>query len=262
VRPSVGNHPISWWAVKRVSEYSGRINLWLAGGFCGLYALYIVAGAHWPDWMGRRIFQLCDEAGGVAALTTGLVLLAAVPAAFQYGLWDSSVQDRCRRLELLLLTDLGPRDYWNAAAAAAWARGRGYFLVALVLWAAALFGGRLSPGAAVSAIACGALLWALYFALGFRAFARGAQANGLGLLLTVGLPLAAYGLTRIHIPLLGSWMPPGMVYSAGAGHGLAWLAGPLVVAVLTIGVARHSLAVCDTRLRQWYDLHHGNKVMS
>src|SRR5262249_26926283 len=32
-RPPVGDHPLSWWAIKRVSEYSGRINLWLAGGF-------------------------------------------------------------------------------------------------------------------------------------------------------------------------------------------------------------------------------------
>ena len=32
-RREVGDRPLRWWAVKRVSEYSGRINLWLAGGF-------------------------------------------------------------------------------------------------------------------------------------------------------------------------------------------------------------------------------------
>src|SRR5262249_53622262 len=130
-RPAVGNQPLSWWAVKRVTEYSGRINLYLAGGFCLLYALYVLAGDPWPVWMGRRIFQMCDMAGGAAILGAALVVLAAVPAAFQYGLWDSSVQDRCRRLELLLLTNLQPRDYWDAAASAAWVRGRGYFLTAV-----------------------------------------------------------------------------------------------------------------------------------
>src|SRR4051812_41481041 len=100
--------------------------------------------------MGRRIFQMCDTVGGAAALASALVVLAAVPAAFQYGLWDSSVQDRCRRLELLLLTSLRPRDYWDAAAAAAWVRGRAYFFVALLLWGAALMGGRLRLSEAVA----------------------------------------------------------------------------------------------------------------
>jgi hypothetical protein len=262
-RPAVGDQPLSWWAVKRVSEYSGRINLYLAGGFCLLYALYIVAEGHWPAWMGRHIFHLCDSQGGVAALTTSLVLLAAVPAAFQYGLWDSNNQDRCRRLELLLLTELGPRDYWNAAAAAAWRRGRGYFLTALLLWSAALIGGRLTAGAAAVAVASGVLLWGLYFSLGFRAFARGRQANGLGMLLTVAMPLAAVGLARIGWPLAGAWLPPGMVYRAGTGATTtAWLLGPCLIAGLTLLVARRSLARCDERLRQWYDEHAGSKVMS
>src|SRR5579862_7858155 len=119
---------------------------------------------------------MVDSAGGVAGLTTGLVLLAAVPAAFQYGLWDSNAQDRCRRLELLLLTRLEPRDYWNAAAAAAWKRGRGYFAIALMLWCAAALAGRMTFTQLLVAVAVGETLWGLYFALGFRAFARGARA--------------------------------------------------------------------------------------
>jgi hypothetical protein len=262
-RPAVGDGPLRWWAVRRVSEYSGRINLWLAGGFGLLYALYTVAGDHWPAWLGRRVFQLCDGVGGVAGLATALVLLAAVPAAFQYGLWDSSTQDRCRRLELLLLTDLRPRDYWDAAAAAAWRRGRGYFGIALLLWGAALAGGRLAPTEAVAAVAAGVLLWGLYFALGFRAFARGAQANGLGLLLTVGLPLAAFALARLGWPLLGHALPPGAVYRAGAGPTApAWLLGPMLAAGLTVVVARRALARCDAQLRRWYDENHGRKVLT
>ena len=128
--------------MKRVTRYSGRINLWLAGGFGLLYALYTAAGPNWPAWMGQRVFQIFDRMGGVPGLATGLVVLAAVPAAFQYGLWDSNAHDRCRRLELLLLSRLEARDYWNAAAAAAWKRGRGYFGVALLLWASAVVAGQ------------------------------------------------------------------------------------------------------------------------
>ena len=71
-----------------------------------MYAAYIVAGDAWPDWLGSQVFVTFDQMGGVPAMAAALVVLAAVPAAFQYGLWDSSAQDRCRRLELLLLTDL------------------------------------------------------------------------------------------------------------------------------------------------------------
>ena len=133
VGPSMGDRPLSWWAVRRVSEYSGRVNLWLAGGFGVLYALYTVAGPLWPNWTGRRVFMIFDETGGVPVWATALVVLAAVPAAFQYGLWDSNLQERCRRLEVLLVTRLSAFDYWHAAAAAAWRRGRGYFAVALLL---------------------------------------------------------------------------------------------------------------------------------
>jgi hypothetical protein len=262
-RPPVGDRPLAWWAVKRVSEYSGRINLYLAGGFCLLYAGYIIAEPHWPAWMGRRIFEMCDSAGGAAMLASALVVLAAVPAAFQYGLWDSSAQDRCRRLELLLLTRLGPRDYWEAAAAAAWRRGRGYFFVAVGLWLAAWVGGRLSGPTALVAVCSGGLLWGLYFALGFRAFSRGSRANGLGMLLTIGLPAFAVALARGGLSLFGDWLPPGMVYRAATGPLSAWaLGGPLAIAALTLVVSRRSLAQCDERLRHWYDGHHGNKVMS
>jgi hypothetical protein len=259
-RPAVGERPLAWWAVKRVGRYSGRINLWLAGGFASAYAIYLAAGTHWPAWLGKRVFEVCDDLGGVAGLAAGLAVLAAVPAAFQYGLWDSSAQDRCRRLELLLLTRLEPRDYWEAAAAAAWRRGRGYLAVAVLLWAAAVVGGRMGLAQALGALAAAVLLWALYFAVGFRAFARGRQANGLGLLLTVGLPLAAFSLTRLGMPALGAVLPPGMVHAAHRGASLAWLVGPVAAAGLTLTAARYSLRHADAELRRWYDCHHGQKV--
>jgi hypothetical protein len=261
-RPTVGTRPLSWWAVRRVSEYSGRINIWLAGGFGVLYALYTVAGPHWPGWLGRNVFHMADQAGGIPALAAALVVLAAVPASFQYGLWDSSAQDRCRRLELLLLTHLDGRDYWDAAGAAAWRRGRAYFGIAVVLWTAAVAAGQLPLSQAVAALAAAVLLWGLYFALGFRAFARGIQANRLGTLLTLGLPLAAIGLYRAGWPTLAALLPPGGVYSAGTGSpALALLAGPLLAAGLTLVVARRTLGQCDLELRRWYERHHGQKVL-
>jgi hypothetical protein len=207
------------------------------------------------------VFELCDSAGGVAGLTTGLVVLAAVPAAFQYGLWDSNAQDRCRRLELLLLTRLGPEDYWDAAAAAAWKRGRGYFAVAILLWIAAAISGRMAVPQVLVAAAVGVLLWGFYFALGFRAFARGARANGAGIVLTVGLPLAAFVLARADLPAFAELLPPGGMFRAAAGSvSSAGLAGTVLAAGLSVVVARRSLTECDAELRRWYDRHCGSKV--
>jgi hypothetical protein len=262
-RPAVGNRPLAWWAVKRVSEYSGRVNLWLAGGFAVLYAAYTVAGDAWPAWLGKQVFVVFDQIGGVPAMTAALVILAAVPAAFQYGLWDSNAQDRCRRLELLLLTDLDARDYWEAAAAAAWRRGRGYFAVALLLWGALVVAGRVEVGQALAALACGVVVWGCYFALGFRAFARGMQANSLGLILTVGLPLIACVLFRSDWTALAALVPPGSVYLSTASSASAeWLPGPLLAGGLALSLGRWTRRRCVEDLRRWYDLHHGQKGLS
>jgi hypothetical protein len=261
-RGDIGDRPLSWWAVKRVSEYSGRVNLWLAGGFGLIYAAYTVAGGYWPDWLGRRVFEILEELGGVSVVATGLVVLSAVPAAFQYGLWDSNAQDRCRRLELLLLTDLDASDYWQAAAAAAWRRGRGYFFVAALLWFAAVLAGRIDLLQACGALAAGVALWGLYFALGFRAFSRGMQANGLGSILTMGLPLLVVGLARAGWPALAALVPPGSVFYAADGPRNAWwAAGTVLSAVLTLIWSRFALENCDRELRRWYELHHGSKIL-
>ncbi len=260
-RGHIGERPLSWWAVKRVTEYSGRVNLWLAGGFGLVYAAYTVAGADWPSWMGRRVFEIVEGVGGIPAIATGLVVLSAVPAAFQYGLWDSNAQDRCRRLELLLLTGLEPGDYWHAAAAAAWRRGRGYFFVAVILWGAAAWAGRMSVGQVIGVLTASAMLWMLYFVLGFRAFTNGMQANGLGSLLTLGLPLAAFALSRAGWPLLAALLPPGTVYAAATQPPAVWCLGPVLSAALALLLARQALTHCDRDLRRWYELHHGQKLL-
>jgi hypothetical protein len=261
-RGVIGDQPLAWWAVRRVTQYSGRINLYLAGGFGLLYAVYLVAGPYWPTWLGRHIFTIVDGVGGVAGLAAAMVVLSAVPAAFQYGLWDSSAHDRCRRLEPLLLTNLTGKDYWHAAAKAAWKRGRGYFAVAVLLFAAAGISGQAGVIQLLAALSAGVVLWALYFALGFRAFSRGQQANRLGMLLTVGLPLAAIALSRAGWPFLAAMLPPGAVYYWAAGPAPAvWLLGVLWAGVVALVIARISRTRCETELRSWYGQHHGTKVL-
>jgi hypothetical protein len=262
LRSSPGEQPLSWWAVRRVTQYSGRVNLWLAGGFGVLYALYTVAGASWPSWMGRQVFVVFDQAGGVPVWAAALVVLAAVPAAFQYGLWDSNTHERCRRLELLLLTRLTAVDYWRAAALAAWRRGRGYFCVAVLLWAAAVLRGAIGVEQGLAALATGIILWGLYFALGFRAFSRGMEANLLGLALTLGLPGLAFVFRQFGWPTLAALVPPGsLYYAAGFAPSLAWVLGGILSALAALLVARLALVQCDGELRRWYDQHHGQKVL-
>jgi len=261
-RGTVGDHPLSWWAVKRISEYAGRANLWVAMGFGLLYAAYTIAGPHWPSWLGRLVFDMVKvQMGGIPVLTTALVVLAAVPAAWQYGLWDSNAHDRCKRLELLLLTGLEPRDYWDAATAAAWRRGRGYFWVAGILWLAALVSGQANLPQVLAAVAASVLLWTLYFALGFRAFARGMQANGLGSLLTLGVPTVTYVLFVRGWPALGALLPPGSVFSALQGMPASWVIGPLAMGAGALWLSRRTLASCDADLRRWYDLNHGQRMV-
>jgi hypothetical protein len=259
-RTPVSQRPLAWWAVRRVMEYSGRINLWLAGGFAVLYAAYILAGPHWPPWLGQQVFVVFDNGGGVPVLATVLVLLASVPAAFQYGLWDSNAADRARRLELLLLTQLEAKDYWEAALAAAWRRGRGYFAIALLLWLVGVFAGKMDLAQMLVAAAAAVVLWGLYFAIGFRAFARGLQASSLGLMLTVGLPLAALVAYQGEWRELAVLLPPASVYQPANGPPLSWLPGPLLGGTVALMLTRFSLRHGDRELRRWYDAHHGNRA--
>jgi hypothetical protein len=254
--------PLTWWAVRRVREYSGRVNFWLAGGFGLLYALYTLAGDRWPAWLGRQIFQICEQVGGVPVWATALIVLAAVPAAFQYGLWDSNRQERCRRLELLLLTGLGAGDYWQAAAAAAWRRGRGYFGVAVLLWGAAAVAHPTALPQAVAGLAAGVLLWGLYFTLGFWAFSRGIQAANLGLGLALGLPALTVCAGRFGWPALAGSLPPGSIYYAARPAVVwPWLLGATMCGLGMLLIGRWTRSHCEQALRAWYDKHHGAIVL-
>lgn len=256
-RPRIGRQPLRWWAVQRVSRYSGRINLWLATGFTLAYSAFLLAGPWWPAWLGSQVFRTFESLGGVPMITTALVLLAAVPAAFQYGLWDHNAQDRCRRLELLLLTELDGRAYWDAAFAAAWRRGRGYLILALLLWFAAACSGTYGPADVIAAVATAVLIWGLYFSLGFWAFARGVEATQLGLILTLVLPLASFVLHRFVGPQAAALLPPGALFMARQVS-LLWSASVLLAGIAALAVTQRCLAHCDASLRRWYDRNHGN----
>ncbi len=257
----VGNRPLSWWAVKRVMEYGGRVNLWLAGGFGLTYAVYLMAGDAWPPWLGRLVFQLFEKWGGAAAVAAAMCVLAAVPAAFQFGLWDATVTDRCKRLELLLLTDLDARDYWHASLSAAWRRGHHYLYVAELLWVALAVSERVAWYECVAAAVGGAVLWMFYFAVGFRAFCTGNQASGVASLLTLGLPLLLFALLRAGFTELAGLVPVGACYLPAAGEmGVGWVAGVALMGAATVYLTRRGLTRCDAELRAWYDANQGRKT--
>lgn len=254
----IGTRPLAWWAVRRVREYSGRVNLWLAGGFSLAYAAFLVAGDAWPAWMGRLVFQMFENWGGAPMIATALVVMAAVPAAFQYGLWDPTAQDRVRRLELLLLTDLGGRDYWHASLAAAWSRGRGYLFASTVLWLALGASGRNEWGEVLAAALGGAVVWAFSFAVGFRAFATGNQSSGLASLLTLGLPFLLFVLVRAGLTEAANLVPAGLCYTP-LRDGVTgwWVVGMLLTISVTVTLGRLGLTRCDADLRRWLDRNQG-----
>ncbi|MCU0705760.1 MAG: hypothetical protein MUF18_17470 [Fimbriiglobus sp.] len=256
----IGDRPLSWWAVRRVMEYSGRVNVYLAGGFALVYAAYMVAGDAWPAWMGKLVFQLVEMWGGAAALATGLCVLATVPAVFQFGLWDSTVQNRCKRLELLLLTDLSGHDYWHASLSAAWKRGWGYFAIAGLLWVAMAVSGRAEWWGVLAAVVGSAVVWAFGFAFGFRTFSTGKQTNGLASLFTLGLPLALVAMVKFGLTEFAGLIPAGLTYSPLAfGVNWSWWVGLVALSAGTVWLTRTGLQNCETELRNWYDANQGKR---
>ncbi len=257
----IGDRPLSWWAVRRVMEYSGRVNVWLAGGYSIVYAVYIVAGDNWPPWMGRVVFQIFDGWGGAPMVATAMCVMAAVPAAFQFGLWDPSPSDRCKRLELLLLTDLEGKDYWQASLAAAWKRGRGYLIIASVLWLALAIAGRVAWYDSLAAAFGGVALWAFSFAVGFRAFCSGRQASGIALLLTLGMPLLLFVLLRAGFNTLAAFVPTAACYlPLKTGLTASWVAGFDMLLAATWWLTRSGLMKCEPELRQWLSDNQGRRT--
>lgn len=261
----IGERPLSWWAVRRVMEYSGRVNLWLAVGFSLIYAAFLIAGDQWPSWMGKSVFMLFEKWGGAAGVACALSVLAAVPAVFQFGLWDPTIQDRCRRLELLLLTELEPEDYWHASISAAWKRGRGYFLGAGVLWLALGVSGRNSWDEVLAAATGAVVLWSFSFAVGFRSFCTGAYGSGIASLLTLGMPIVMIALMRFQFTDAAAFVPTGVCYvplTESGGISASWTISMIMLSITTILFSRRGLSRCDADLRTWLDANQGRITTS
>jgi hypothetical protein len=211
--------------------------------------------------MGRAPFLIFELWGGPPMVAASMCVLAAVPAAFQFGLWDPTVADRCKRLELLLLTDLTAGDYWHASRAAAWRRGRDYFWIACIVWVALAVSGRAHWYQSLAAAAGGVALWAFSFAVGFRAFSTGTQAGGTASTLTLGFPLLLFALLQADLEPVAAFVPTAACYlPVRSGVTWAWAAGFATLIAATVVVARRGLAGCDANLRVWFDANQGRRA--
>jgi hypothetical protein len=99
----------------------------------------------------------------------------------------------------------------------------------------------------------------LYFAIGFRCFARNRGTTTLGFLLTVVLPLAVWGLVAAGGEASARVLPPGLVFYATATPiQPVELAVTLAVTLaITVFFIRRAIVTFDADLRAWYDEHHG-----
>jgi len=244
-----------------VMEYSGRVNVYLAGGFSALYSAYLIAGDNWPSWMGRLVFHLFSQWGGAPTIATALCVLAVVPAVFQFGLWDSTVQNRCKRMELLLLTEFSAWDYWHASLMAALKRGRAYLFISAMLWSALVISDAAPWYCALASAAAAVALWMFAFAVGFRSFSTGNQTSGLASLFTLGQPLLLMACFKYDLPGYANLIPLGLCHTpvTRGVDGVWWL----MMLLLTVGIAwltRTGLRQCDAELRAWYDANQGKKA--
>lgn len=253
--------PLRVWAILRVSQYSGRANVWLAWGIAVSYSAYMLMGTSWPAWMGKRIFISFDRVGGVPAVSTVFALLAAVPAAYQYGLWDNSIPERCRRLETFLMTKLTAWDYFDASVRAAWHRGQGYFFPATLLWIAYWYAGRLPTLALLCTLYCSVAIIISYMALGFSQFTRTSGNNAIGFVLTFLLPVVTWGVGEAGLKYVAAALPGGAIFFASSGKAsgleLLYFAGVWSIWLSVSGFIHYrTIRSFDHDLRDWYDRNH------
>ena len=118
--------------------------------------------------------------------------------------------ERCRKLELLLLTRVTGTDFWRHGGGSQ--AGKGYFTQPCCsARRLAHPAGASMFGALAAASFCGC------FISGFRR-SRAKQWREPWLLLTIGLPVLAYAPYKQAGPTLTALVPPGSRYMAGCGH--------------------------------------------
>lgn len=269
----IGNKPLSWWTARRVSQFKGNINLYLAWATVGLFIAWMVFRDQWPYWLAQRQLYLLEVYGGAPLLAALALQMAVVPTAFLNGLWDSNAQVRCRRLELLLTTPLSGWDYLQGSMVAGWTRGRGYVLAALSLWIAMAVTGRISWAACAACLLLAGNFLVLYFAAAFRNFARLSDDGSVstrGLLWSVGPPALTLLLFQADWTLAGVATPLGAVYFAslapleqaqavGTMTGWPWaiiVAENLLFLLAAVWSLREGVRRFDTEIREWFSQYH------
>ena len=214
----LGTNPLSWWTARRVSRFKGNVNLYLAWATVGLYSCWLLYRSEWPSWLAVGQLRLIEAAGGEAMLAAACFHLALVPMAFLSGLWDSNMQERSGRLELLLTTPLAGQHFLAASIKAAWMRGRGYVLACLVMWMATAASGRIAWSSCVVICCLGLAYAVLYFAAAFAHFSQAATDKAVasrGLAWAVFLPLVTVALFVVGLPKAAAMTPLGSLYIAG-----------------------------------------------
>lgn len=268
-RRPVGDHPLSWWTIRRVSRFRGRINIYLAYVTIGLFTAWMLYGEVWPPWLAYETLYMFETLGGQAMLGAFALQYALVATAFLPGLWDSTPQQRASRFELLLVSPCEPSEYLLAGAAAGWTRGKWYLGAMTIVWTGAVFAGRIGWGAWFCLHAVAAVYCLAYFALAFRNFTRLTTERDVGLWglgMSVGFPCLTVALFWLKLPIAAACTPLGAAYLlalpvavAERQTGLFW---PLLWGLITltqilwavggINLLEHTLARCDRDLRAWY----------
>lgn len=267
----IRHNPLAWWTARRVSRFRGRVNLYVGWTVILLYALWLnlYTRGLWPQGFGVELMLIFTYLGGAIMLGAGALQFGLVATAFMSGLWDSSVQQRIGRMELLLATPLEPRDFLGGCLAASWTRAKGYLPAAVVVWLSALVAERITPAAFAGLLLLGAVYAAFYFALAFRFFARVAgdrAAATLGMAMSLGIPAFAVGVIILNWGYAAAFCPLSAMYLLGMkpatleqrfGFGLETLwtvigVSTLVHLAVTAWLIHDGLAKFETEIRDWF----------
>jgi hypothetical protein len=201
-----------------VSRFRGRVNLYLGWTTILLFSTWLVLGNRWPSWLGVQVMLVFQHLGGPVMMGISALQFGLVPVAFLSGLWDSTVQLRIGRLELLLATPLSPRDYLGGCIAAGWTRAKGYLPAVLVVWFAGAYAGQYTWLTAGALVLLAGIYTLLFFAISFRHFARIAgdrAAATWGLGMSVAWPVSSVALLAMNLGHAAALTPLGGMYLLG-----------------------------------------------
>lgn len=268
----IADNPLAWWTARRVSRFKANVNLYLAWAVVGIFSIWLFERDRWPLWLGRDLMSFLESHGGAAMLAVVALQLATVPAAFLSGMWDSNLQQRLGRLELLLVTPLTPRQYMWASLVAVWTRGRGYVLAMLVPLIAMCLAGHQHAVTYLVLCLVAANYFLLTFAVAFRNFARTSpdrKGAAWGLAMSIGVPLLVWGLFAVRMGYAAAITPLGAIYLAAQSTGeqmrlsglspvVLWIVincSTIVYFLLSMWLLHKAVQHFDQEIRSWFANH-------